>query len=155
MKKLIATFIAGLALAAQAGEVKWGSGDNLEVPSTDIVTDASQGAVPETASRVSGISGMMAAVYHATFAPYVNSVLANAQSATLSSSESSVDESAGEPSVATTPRAPFASNVVGYQHGKSIEDLEEEEGWAVMPEPSTALLALAGAMAILLRRRRA
>jgi len=147
----IATIITGLVLITQAGGVRWGSDSQAALSADTDILELSQKTQPEMTRPVSSdsVNVLMGALYNYTFAPLVNSILGCAQAQVASSSDV---RDADEVYVATTHPSFDASRRVNNKAPGTVEDTEE--GWNIVPEPSTAILALVGATALLLRRRR-
>ena len=147
MKKVfVMTFIAGLAFAAQAGEMKWGWDNSQEgyFPGADVMADVPQDMLmPLTDLAKPGrANSLMEVLYNATFAPLVDGIIGSAQTAAVMSGSLSADEEDVAYVVSPGSFNPFAA------------DSEEVAEWRIVPEPSSVMLLALGGIAVLFRRRR-
>ena len=151
--KVIATLIVSLAFAVQAGEVRWGN-DTPAGPDTDKVVEESQEILSTTADLFTpdNVNSAMSAIYNATFAPFISSLLNNAQFIALNSiSTSMTDETIA---LASPPsRTVVVSNIADNTNENSPKFKEDEA--TPIPEPHAIVLLALGGMALLLRRKRA
>lgn len=138
-------FVTSFAFALQAGEMRWEASDATEGGS-DIIASVPQDALDSVASLINldNVGNMMGSFYKATFAPIVNGILSFDPSASFSSDQ--LADYVEDDALAVKP-LPVVSAAVAKELFTGETD--------IVPEPSTALLVLAGASAILLRRRRA
>jgi len=145
--KVIATLIMSLAFAAQAGEARWGNDTDKGDMSQEILSTTVNLFTPDS------VNGAMSALYKVTFAPFIGSLVGNAQYTVLSSSDAIENDSY----VDIPSPVHRISNIVGYRiKPPSLEGLEEEK-WKkmIVPEPNAMVLLALGGMALLLRRKRA
>jgi len=137
---LVMMLAASFAFASQAGEVRWEAGDATEGGYADVMSALPQDAVDSIASfiRLDSVNNMIGRLYNSVFTLSASSHL----------SEELEDVRDKDERLAAAPH----SGAYDFDPFADSED-EDDEGNCV-PEPSATLLVLAGAAAMLLRRKR-